>query len=390
MVFTHHRLWERFFSVARRVNSSKRVEVYPRSDWQRHPGGDVILAGRYVAAYRRMGLEADLVSTPSSDAEIVHLMNVDRLVEFERSVAGLPSSTHIIVTPLHHSFADQGDFFASRPQGRSRLDLLNSLVGSPWLRENLAHVYRRRRDLGTILSSRPFRRSSKPAAIGSQLLDRGALILPNSTYELSAIAESFGVCESKMHVVRNVVDERSETSKQFGSRKFDVLVAARIEPRKNQLGVVEALEGSGLSVLFVGDVGKSSRSYAEQVVAAIARTPQMEYQGHVSTERMTELYQDSRVALSASFFEASSLVDCEALLNGCVVVGSERGGSASVLSGYGVFGDPYHLDAWLVETIMEGLDSGPRSDAGDFVLARFSEAAIADRLARLMEATGWL
>ncbi len=48
----------------------------------------------------------------SGDADIVHLFNVDRLCEFRSTLDAVDDEQVLVVTPLHHRFADQRDFSA--------------------------------------------------------------------------------------------------------------------------------------------------------------------------------------------------------------------------------------------------------------------------------------
>lgn len=63
----------------------------------------------------------------------------------------------------------------------------------------------------------------------------------------------------------------------------------------------------------------------------INRFPNMMYLGKVSPEEMTRLYYKSKIHISASWFEVSSLVDLEAYYCGCSVISSKNGYTSELL-----------------------------------------------------------
>ena len=75
------------------------------------------------------------------------------------------------------------------------------------------------------------------------------LLLPNSNAEADQLVRYFQVPAERIHVVPNGADERfaeadpAPFARRVGTRDF-VLSAGRIEPRKNQLGLLRAMRGT--------------------------------------------------------------------------------------------------------------------------------------------------
>ncbi|MCE9606261.1 MAG: glycosyltransferase [Planctomycetia bacterium] len=93
------------------------------------------------------------------------------------------------------------------------------------------------------------------------------LLLPNSQSEAEQLMRLFEVPAEKIRVVPNGFDERfaladdQAFTRRFGLRDF-VLCVGRIEPRKNQLGLIRALRNSGQTLVILGDVVPGHEKYA--------------------------------------------------------------------------------------------------------------------------------
>lgn len=95
------------------------------------------------------------------------------------------------------------------------------------------------------------------------------LLLPNSTAEAEQLMRYFGVRPERIHVVPNGADERFARAsgnafvEKFGVRDF-VLMVGRIEPRKNQLGLIRAMRGTGVPVVVLGRAVPGHEGYFDQ------------------------------------------------------------------------------------------------------------------------------
>ncbi len=107
------------------------------------------------------------------------------------------------------------------------------------------------------------------------------LLLPNSNAEAAQLMRYFQVPVEKIHVVPNGADPRfAEADPQPflrllaqqaaantkaagaapGAGRF-VLYVGRIEPRKNQLGLIRAMQGTGVPIVLVGDAVPGHQRY---------------------------------------------------------------------------------------------------------------------------------
>ncbi len=155
-------------------------------------------------------------------------------------------------------------------------------------------------------------------------------LLPNSQAEAEQLVELFQVPRDRITVVPNGVDERFATadprwfSEHAGVRDF-VLYAGRIEPRKNQLGFLRAMRGSGLNIVVLGDVVPGHESYAS--ACRRAADDQVHFISRLAHDdpRLASAYAASRCLALCSWFETPGLVALEAALQGLPLVLPEYG-----------------------------------------------------------------
>jgi len=199
------------------------------------------------------------------------------------------------------------------------------------------------------------------------------LLLPNSNAEARQLTGYFDVEPERIHVVPNGADERFATAdpapfeERVGMRDF-VLVAGRIEPRKNQLGLLEALRGTGVSVVVLGDPVPGHEAYAE----ACRREAgvQVEFVGRLEHDDplLASAYAACGCLALVSWYETPGLVALEAGMSGTPLVLPACGAAREY------FGD----DALYVKPN----DPAGIRDAVSEALARRRDAALADRVRR--------
>ncbi len=153
------------------------------------------------------------------------------------------------------------------------------------------------------------------------------ILLPNSELEAQSIRDDLGVT-TPMQVVPNAVDEKrftldpAESAAERDARR-GVLYAGRIEPHKNQLGLIKAMRGHELPVTVLGPAHPNHATYAErcrrQSGGNVRMLPGVEH------EQLPSVYRQYKVHVLPSWFETTGLVSLEAALCGCNIVTTNRG-----------------------------------------------------------------
>jgi glycosyltransferase involved in cell wall biosynthesis/predicted SAM-dependent methyltransferase len=147
-----------------------------------------------------------------------------------------------------------------------------------------------------------------------------------SIEEMQRISKCLGIAHRSFTLVRNAADyalfENASAKwfvKNFGVKDF-VLCVGRIERRKNQALLLQALRESGLPVVLVGQNGEPDY---EQVCRSLA-PPGTLFIPQLGRAELASAYAAARVCAQPSWAEGASLVDLEAAAAGCPLVVSNR------------------------------------------------------------------
>jgi glycosyltransferase involved in cell wall biosynthesis len=158
------------------------------------------------------------------------------------------------------------------------------------------------------------------------------LLLPNSNAEARQLARHFRIRPERIHVVPNGADRRFTAAdpepfaRLAGGRGF-VLCAGRIEPRKNQLGLLRAMRETGVPIVVLGDVVPGYEDY----LAACRRAagPQVQFLPRLGHDNplLASAYAACGCLVLTGWFETPGLAALEAARSGTPLVLPE-GGSA--------------------------------------------------------------
>jgi glycosyltransferase involved in cell wall biosynthesis len=181
-----------------------------------------------------------------------------------------------------------------------------------------------------------------------ELIQLADVLLPNSQAEAIQLRRLFGADPSRIKVVPNGVDGRFDDGdaelfhSHFGVSDF-VLLPGRIEPRKNQLGVIHALWGSGIPLVILGDPHPNYPNYVHECIHAA--DPGVTFIGRLEHDSplMAAAYAAARVVVLASWFETPGLAALEGALAGANIVVTERGSAREYFGDAAYYVQPQDL-----------------------------------------------
>jgi glycosyltransferase involved in cell wall biosynthesis len=317
-----------------------------RVDATDKPGGDVIQVRHYIAEGRRAGkhgaaqfegvllddLRADL-----SGFDLVHLTNIDRPVDTWTSfllarAAGKP----IVLSTIHHSYEE-----IERFERHGRGGLVGGFSGRLGFRrlEFLRSALRSVRYPALAWPTASMMRGGMLAAQRSLLAGADRILVLTEKEKQDLVRDFGSIAEEKVRCVRNGIAISPDALDGNTPREIDVCMVGRIEPRKNQIAVLCALERLGVSGVFIGGENPNHRGYCRQFQEMLAGSGSR-WLGAIPHEETLRYLRSARVHVSASWFEVASLVDLEACAAGCGIVSSRCGGTAEVLGERAEYVDP--------------------------------------------------
>lgn len=176
------------------------------------------------------------------------------------------------------------------------------------------------------------------------------VFLPNSNSEWARVCNDFpSACRSPYVVVPNAVDRSTfhsnhdcpqcaEARRLYG--EGFILSVARIEGRKCQVELAEAMAGLPWKLVLVGRPGPNSQEYFNRLVDVSKKTGNCVLIGQVDQAELPCLYRAARVHALVSWMESTGLSTLEAAAIGCRLVITEKGDTREYFGNLAEYCDP--------------------------------------------------
>jgi glycosyltransferase involved in cell wall biosynthesis len=338
-----------------------------RSDVERFPGGDYMQLLKTKAALERLGVDCEVapgVREVGKSCDVVHLFNTTRIHETavqcdQARRRGLP----VVLSPIWHSLSEMQRCY-------KRLYRAPFFPITGYLAAKEAWYAWR--------SGLPF---YLPAIFNFRGVQRRVLaavraLLPNSEVEAATLQRETGVHAAKTFIIPFGFDPPAVERLEWKQRE-DIICAGRIEPRKNQLSVIQAfktLPRTGHKLVLYGRWNDSHPGYCSRVRTELV-PGWVEYGGHLAQEQLYAAYGRAKVVVLASFFETFGLVALEGIAGGAAVCISDSGYTRGFFHDYVHYCDPF-VTASIAINLQKALAVAPPDYAR--LLQRFSwdEAAV--------------
>jgi glycosyltransferase involved in cell wall biosynthesis len=178
-----------------------------------------------------------------------------------------------------------------------------------------------------------------------RMMEISDVLMPNSESEAEQLERFFRIPRSKIAVVPNAVDAVFADVKpdlfieKYNLRDF-VLCVGRIEPRKNQLGMIRALTGTKVPFVLIGDPVKTYPAYYQACRKAAGGN--VHFLGGIphESELLKSAYAACDTFLLASWLETPGLAALEAGLAGAKIVITREGATREYFAGFASYVDP--------------------------------------------------
>lgn len=295
-------------------------------------GGDKVQIENTAKELRSLGIEVDIKTNLSFDPSLYDLIHIFQLYwtpeTYFYSKKAKRAGKPLVLSPIHHSVEEVRQYDDAYAFGFRRLSKI--LFKKQHSRDTFKNVYR--------LFSSPQKVATTIGSvfIGLEKMHREALkmsdkVLVQTEKEAKDLRRTYGVDFGWEKVPNGVSPHFFDTSGFENPLGFEdyVICIGRIEPRKNQLSIIEAVKifrertNQDVQLVFVGlKSNKSHFEYLYRFGRKVKKYPWIHHIDKVPYEKMPAYYKFAKVCISASWFETTGLTSLEALYCGTNAVAS--------------------------------------------------------------------
>lgn len=288
-------------------------------------GGDLIQMQTTATELGKLGVEVKLSNNINEDLtnfDIVHVFQMDWTPEtYFYAKKAKKAGKFLVVSPIHHNVKEVKKFDDEYAFGVRKM--IAKLFKEQHVRDTWKNIYRSFEDV----------RKLKPTLFsifyGLKKMHIGTLtmadaVLVQTEQEAKDLLETYGVSLNWYKVPNGVGRQFIETAqyKNVLDMHGYILCVGRIEARKNNLRIIEAVEKImkedevSLDLVFVGKKSKHHGAFMESFNKKLAENSWITHVPHTPWEEMPGLFHYAKVLVSASWFETSGLTILEALFSG--------------------------------------------------------------------------
>ena len=322
-----------------------KVLIQSRKNFYSLRGGDTVQLEKTKMELEKMGVQVDLsleFEPDLSQYDLVHLSNVTRIQETYLHVLNAKKQNKPIV--LSTIYWPMDEFEKEGQVGIRKIINKNLSIDTE---EKIKAVARYIKDPESRnIATRNIWKIGY-SAMQKYVLDNVDMFLPNSEMEMNKLCEHFGRKKERYIVVPNAIDDevaRKQDSAQidpkFEKYRDAIICVGRIEPRKNQLTLMKALENTDYKVVLVGGVSNNQRKYFAAVKKYIDANDKFYYIPQINNSELYQLYKVCKVSTLPSWLDTPGLVSLEAAAMGCNLAISPRGSTREYFLNYAEYCQP--------------------------------------------------
>jgi glycosyltransferase involved in cell wall biosynthesis len=328
------------------------------------PGGHLVFVEQTAVALRQLGIEADVSFDELPDVGSYDVVNGVGLKPYQvrwcRQHHTPTALSTIYCSPRYLRAAPDSSPAVLRSAARKSRDALR--FGAAALGGDLA----RRCD--------EYRAADRELALSYESAD---VLLPNSVRQGTHLTEELSTTTPwhyVPHCANPEIYNRSAAWSPFDERDI-VAYVGRFEPRKNQLGLIRALNGTKYRVVLTGPRHPHHAGYWEQCCQEAASNVSILPRQKLAD--LVKLYASARVHVLPSWGETTGLVSLEAALMGCNVVVSTQGYADEYFGDLAWYCDPGDRES-IVAAVGQAYSAPWRHELRDKVLTDFTWANTAE------------
>ena len=207
------------------------------------------------------------------------------------------------------------------------------------------------------------------------------LALPNSNAEAEQLVRHFGLPYERIHVVPNGAAIRfadadpGPFAELVGGVGF-VLCAGRIEPRKNQFGLLRAMKGANVPIVILGNVVPGCESYARACRTIAGPHVRFVDRFDHHDPMLASAYAACGCLVMPSWYETPGLAALEAAMTGTPLVLPDGGSAQEYFGDAAAYVKPGDLQS-IRHAVFAAILRGRSSSLAQRVRRAFSQLAVA-------------
>jgi len=247
-----------------------------RYDFYTKPGGDTVQTNAYIEELNKLNCITH-VTTKFEDFElnydIFHLINLDRPLETHIQIKYIlenRTNAKIVISTIHH---DMNQVISINKLLQNDITkLLYKLVPNINFIELLKNVIRVNRAPISFLNKAKYIFIQRKKFVNQQrfILENVNKILLLSDFELGLISRDLNIKipKNKCKVIPNGINTKLFDNIDF-THKNGILCVARIEPRKNQMKLLDIAGELPFNITFIGKVNYNNCDYYNKFISKV-------------------------------------------------------------------------------------------------------------------------
>jgi glycosyltransferase involved in cell wall biosynthesis len=172
------------------------------------------------------------------------------------------------------------------------------------------------------------------------------MLLPNSNSEFSRFFHSYRT-ECPFKTIPNAIDHTIFNDDVVPNNEFagHVLCVGRIEGRKNQLNLINALKGTNIPLTIIGKPAPNHQAYYNECRRVASAESNMQIIEHIDHADLARIYKAAKVHVLPSWFETTGLSSLEAGVMDCNVVVTRKGDTEEYFSDLAYYCEPNDISS---------------------------------------------
>lgn len=301
-------------------------------------GGDTIQMNCTAKELRKIGVQVDIYSIKFGlinyeNYDLIHFFNITRPSEILTHIS--KTNKPFVISTIYVDYS----FYKKLPYSFSR-KWATKLFGSDgieYVKAVSKHILRKEK----IIFKKYFFWGQHKAIV--EILKRAHHLLPNSTSEYQRFLKKYPNTQKWTNIPNGIDLHKFLIDPRIVRKQKQVLCVALIEPRKNQLNLIKALNNTDYNLIIIGNHTPNHKSYYDLCKKEAASN--VSFFKRVSMVSLNEFYLESEIHILPSWFETTGLVSLEAAYLGCKIVVSPLGDTEEYFKDFAKYCQPGSVDS---------------------------------------------